>query len=163
MNKSRARSSSDLSTYDLPTEDNYRPLILNSINSLSGKLDNCVGGINDHITALKRHINQHDITITEEIENVSLKTPNLKSSLDQKTSQILNKTTAVFEKMITYEQSTKRNMTKQDRKPSAEKPFDSRTQKPTQNKATSRQNPMQSKRQNNQRQIQTETQCVAKK
>ena len=28
-------------------------LILSSINSLSGKLDNCVGGINDHITALK--------------------------------------------------------------------------------------------------------------
>ena len=49
-------------------------LILSSINSLSDKLDNCVGGINDHITALKRHINQHDITITDEIENVSSKT-----------------------------------------------------------------------------------------
>ena len=83
-------------------------LILSSINSLSDKLDNCVGGINDRITALKRHINQHDITITEEIENVSSKTSNLKSSLDQKTSQILNKTTAVFEKMKTYEQSTKK-------------------------------------------------------
>ena len=49
-------------------------LILKSINSLSDKLDNCVGGINDRITALKRHINQHDITITEELENVSSKT-----------------------------------------------------------------------------------------
>ena len=49
-------------------------LILSSINSLSDKLDNCVGGINNRITALKRHINQHDITITDEIENVSSKT-----------------------------------------------------------------------------------------
>ena len=59
-------------------------LILSLINSLSDKLDNCVGGINDRITALKRHINQHDITITEEIVNVSSKTSYLTTSLDQK-------------------------------------------------------------------------------
>ena len=137
-------------------------LILSSINSLSDKLDNCVGGINDRITALKRHINQHDITITEEIENVSSKTSNLKSSLDQKTSQILNKTTAVFEKMKTYEQSTKENMSKQDQKPNEEKLVDSRNQKPTQNKTPSGLNSMQPKRQDKQRQIQTEPQCVTK-
>ena len=78
--------------------------ILSSIKSLSDKLDDCVGGISDRITALKRHINQRDITFTEDIENVPSKTSNLKSSLDQKASQILNKTTTVFEKMKTYEQ-----------------------------------------------------------
>ena len=123
-----------------------RHLILNSINSLSDKLDNCVGGINDRITALKRHINERDMTITEEIVNVSSKTSNLKSSLDQKTSQILNKTTVVFERMETYEQSTKQNMTKQDQNPSAEKLFDTRNQKPTQNKAPFGQNSMQQKK-----------------
>ena len=76
---------------------------------------------------------------------MSSKTSNLKSSLDQKTSQILNKTTAVFEKMKTYEQSTKQNMTKQDQKPSEKKLVDSRNQKPTQNKTPSGLNSMQPK------------------
>ena len=38
----------------------------------------------------KSHKNQHDITITVEICNVSSKTSTLKFSLDQKASQILN-------------------------------------------------------------------------
>ena len=52
------------------------------------------------------------------------------------------------------------NMAKQDQKPSAENYLDSRNQKPTKYKAQSGQSSMQPKRQNNQRQNQTESQCA---
>ena len=45
-------------------------LILSSVNKLSTQLENCVGGINDRITALTQQVNLHDITMSEAIENV---------------------------------------------------------------------------------------------
>lgn len=84
-------------------------MILSSVQKLSTQIENCVGGINDRITALTRQINLHDITMSEAIENVSTKASNIKSTVDQKTNQIVNKTTAVFEKIKLHENNLKKS------------------------------------------------------
>ena len=82
-------------------------LILSSVNKLSTQLENCVGGINDRIMALTRQVNLHDISMSEAIENVSTKTSNLKTAVDQKTNTLVNKTTAVYEKIKNHENNLK--------------------------------------------------------
>ena len=78
----------------------------------------------------------HDITITEATENVSSKTASLKSSVNQKTNQIQNKTTAVFDKIITFENSVKKNMNAPTYEPSLERTQVVQNQKPVQIKKT---------------------------
>ena len=73
--------------------------------SLSTTLESSVGYLNDRLTALQRQINAKDLCITEELENLSNTTNSIKTIYDQKSCQILNKTTAVFEKVT--EQSDK--------------------------------------------------------
>ena len=85
-------------------------LILSSVTNLTTKLENSIGGINDRLTALTRQINLHDITTSEAIENVSSKMASIKTSLDQKTNLIQSKTTAVFDKIKTFENSVKRDI-----------------------------------------------------
>ena len=58
-----------------------------------------MGGVNDRITALNRQINLNDITITQSVEDLKTTTSNLKTTVDQKSNQILNKTASVFEKV----------------------------------------------------------------
>ena len=79
--------------------------ILSAVKSLSTSLESSVGNLNDRLTALQRQINAKDLCITEELENLSNTTNSIKTSYDQKSCQILNKTTAVFEKV--KEQSDK--------------------------------------------------------
>ena len=79
--------------------------ILSAVKSLSTTLESSVGNLNDRLTALQRQINAKDLCITEELENLSNTTNSIKTSYDQKSCQILNKTTAVFEKV--KEQSDK--------------------------------------------------------
>ena len=85
-------------------------LILSSVTNLTTKLENSIGGINDRLTALTRQINLHDITTSEAIENVSSKMASIKTSLDQKTNLIQSKTTAVFDKIKTFENSVKKDI-----------------------------------------------------
>lgn len=73
--------------------------ILSAVGELSSKLENCIGGINDRITALNKQINLHDMNITETIDNLSSTASNMKNNFDKKSTQILNKTSAVFEKV----------------------------------------------------------------
>ena len=79
--------------------------ILSAVKSLSTTLESSVGNLNDRLAALQRQINAKDLCITEGLENLSNTTNSIKTSYDQKSRQILNKTTAVFEKV--KEQSDK--------------------------------------------------------
>ena len=79
--------------------------ILSAVKSLSTSLESSVGNLNDRLTALQRQINAKDLCITEELKDLSNTTNSIKTSYDQKSCQILNKTTAVFEKV--KEQSDK--------------------------------------------------------
>ena len=111
-------------------------LILSSMNKLSTQLEKSIGGINDRMTAVTRQINVHDIIITEAIENVPSKTASLKSSVDQKTNQIRNKTTAVFNKIKTFENSVKKNLNAPTYEPSLDRSQVAQNQKPIQSKKT---------------------------
>ena len=82
-------------------------LILTAVQGLTTKLDNCVGNINDRLTALSRQISCNDSSMTESIETLNASTNSLKSNFDQKTCQILNKTTAVLEKVKSRSDSVK--------------------------------------------------------
>ena len=75
--------------------------LLKSVQDLFAKVDNSFEGINDRITALTKHINGKDLCISESIEQLQVSTKTLKTSLDQKSCQILNKTTAVLDKIKT--------------------------------------------------------------
>ena len=70
--------------------------ILSAVKSLSTSLESSVGNLNDRLTALQRQINAKDLCFTEELENLSNTTNSINKSYDQKSCQILNKTTAVF-------------------------------------------------------------------
>ena len=78
-------------------------LILSSVTTLTTKLENSMGGFNDRLTALTQQINLHDITTTEAIKNIASKLSGMKTTLDQKTNLIQNKTTAVFDKIKLFE------------------------------------------------------------
>ena len=71
--------------------------ILTAIHGLSSKLENSISGLNDRLTSIIRQINGKDLSITESTESLSATTNDLKTSFDQKSCQILNKTTAVFD------------------------------------------------------------------
>ena len=75
--------------------------ILKSVQDLFAKIDNSFEGINDRKTALTKQINGKDLCISESIEQLQVLTKTLKTSLDQKSCQILNKTTAVLDKIKT--------------------------------------------------------------
>lgn len=83
--------------------------ILSAVGELSTKLENCIGGINDRITALNKQINLHDMNITETIDNLSSTASNMKNNFDKKSTQILNKTSAVFEKVKLHANSLTTN------------------------------------------------------
>ena len=73
--------------------------ILSAVQGLSAKLESSIENINDKLTAIQRQINGKDMCITEKLEILSKTADNIKVAYDQKSCQILNKTTAVFEKV----------------------------------------------------------------
>ena len=73
--------------------------ILAAVSELTTTLTSSMGGVNDRITALNRQINLNDITITQSVEDLKTTTSNLKTIVDKKSNQILNKTASVFEKV----------------------------------------------------------------
>ena len=78
--------------------------ILAAVSELTTTLTNSMGGVNDRITALNKQINLNDITMTQSVEDLKTTTLNLKTTVDQKSNQILNKTASVFEKVKQYKQ-----------------------------------------------------------
>lgn len=73
--------------------------ILTAVQGLSTKFETCIGGINDRLTSLSKQINTKDKSMTVSIENLTSSSNNIKTVLDQKSNQILNKTSAVLDKL----------------------------------------------------------------
>ena len=66
---------------------------------MSTKLDNCIGGFQDQLTALSKQINTKDKNLTDSAETFKTTTNNVKSAFDQKSNQIPNKTNTIIEKV----------------------------------------------------------------
>ena len=61
----------------------------------------------NQLTAMSRQINSKELCISESIENLQTTTNNLKSSMEQKTNQIFNKSTAVYDKLKSHIETLK--------------------------------------------------------
>ena len=81
--------------------------ILKAIEHISSKHANSLENVNDRITSVSRQINSKELCITESLESLQTVTSGLKTSLAQKSCQIINKTTAVFEKIKAHEEISK--------------------------------------------------------
>ena len=79
--------------------------ILLAVQGLSTKFETCISGINDRLTSLSKQINTKDRFMTDSLENLSISTNNIKTVFDQKSNQILNKTSAVLDKPKTQADS----------------------------------------------------------
>ena len=75
--------------------------ILTAVHDLTSMMERSIENINDRITALNRHISTNDSSLTGVLETLSTTTNTIKSNLDQKSCQILNKTSAVLDKVKT--------------------------------------------------------------
>ena len=73
--------------------------LVTTLKGLSSNLESSIQSLNDRFTALERHMNGKDLCITEKLDKLSKAANNIKTSQDQKSSQILNKTAAVLEKI----------------------------------------------------------------
>ena len=87
--------------------------ILFTVNGLSTKLDNCIGGLQDQLTALSKQINTKDKNLTDSVETLKTTTNNVKSAYDQKSNQILNKTNTIIEKVKSQTEIIKTKITNQ--------------------------------------------------
>ena len=79
--------------------------ILLAVQGLSTKFETCIGGINERLNSLSKQINIKDRFMTDSLENLSISTHNFQTVFDQKSNQILNKTSAVLDKLKTHADS----------------------------------------------------------
>ena len=68
-----------------------------TVQKLSEHITSCVGNINDKPTALCKRLDVNDKRISETLESLSDASDSLKSSFDQKTCQILNIATSIYD------------------------------------------------------------------
>ena len=80
---------------------------VSAITGLATKLEQNFGSLKDQLTAMSRQINSKELCISESIENLQTTTNNLKSSMEQKTNQIFNKSTAVYDKLKSHTETFK--------------------------------------------------------
>ena len=86
--------------------------ILTAVHDLTSMMERSIKNINDRITALNRHMSTNDKSLTGVLETLSTTTNTIKSNLDQKSCQILNKTSAVLDKVKTSKsEKPKQNVT----------------------------------------------------
>ena len=86
--------------------------ILTAVHDLTSMMERSIENINDRITALNRHMSTNDKSLTGVLETLSTTTNTIKSNLDQKSCQILNKTSAVLDKVKTSKsEKPKQNVT----------------------------------------------------
>lgn len=95
--------------------------ILKAVQDLSTKVENSFGCVNDRITSLITQINGKDICISESIESLQGTANNIKTSLDRKSCTILNKTTAVLDKIKSKTETTTTTTKTTSNKQSADK------------------------------------------
>ena len=121
--------------------------ILIAIESISSKLVNGLENVNDRITSVARQINSKELCITESLEGLQSVTNGLKTTLDQKSCQIINKTTAVFEKVKAHEENFK-NLKETHNQPQVQQTINPNRSQNHQNKSDYR-NPINNTNQNN--------------
>ena len=121
--------------------------ILIAIESISSKLVNGLENVNDRITSVTRQINSKELCITESLEGLQSVTNGLKTTLDQKSCQIINKTTAVFEKVKAHEENFK-NLKETHNQPQVQQTINPNRSQNHQNKSDYR-NPINNTNQNN--------------
>ena len=81
--------------------------ILTTVHGLSTNIGNSIENLNDRLTALPRQINAKDLCITEKLESLSNTTDNIKTVYDQKACKLINKTTAIFDKVKEHSETIK--------------------------------------------------------
>ena len=72
---------------------------LDAVQGLSSKLENCSGGISDKVTALSRQHTTSDKHTSDTLKTITNTTNCIKTAVEQKTNQILNKTSTVKVKL----------------------------------------------------------------
>ena len=80
--------------------------IVTILNSLSTVVSRNIQGINDKLTALSMQINCYHTNFSESIGALNTASNTMKTSFDQKTSQILNKTTSMIDKIKSQYETT---------------------------------------------------------
>ena len=73
--------------------------ITTAIHKLSEQVTSCVENINDKLTALCKRIDCNDRKTSETLDSIIDASDSLKTNFDQKTCQILNKTTTIIDKV----------------------------------------------------------------
>ena len=81
---------------------NTTDLILSAVSKLAKSMENLIGGINDRLTSLSKQVKTNDKKTLESIESVATETQNVKELLEQKSGQILNKSTSILDKVKSY-------------------------------------------------------------
>lgn len=72
--------------------------IIDAKSKLSTQVEKCIGEINA-VISVNRKISNNDSRISEAIENLSDKSNTMKNYFDQKSNQILNKTSTIVDKL----------------------------------------------------------------
>ena len=75
--------------------------ILTVVKELTSNIERSIGNINDRITALNNQISTNDKSLAGTLQTLSTTTNNIKTTFDQESCQILNKTSAVLDKVKT--------------------------------------------------------------
>ena len=88
----------------------YTQTIVKAVANLSTKLEGSLGSINDRLTSVTRQINSKELCLSESLDNLQTTTNSIKTSLDQKSCQILNKTAAVFDKLKAQTENEKNSL-----------------------------------------------------
>ena len=107
---------------------NTTDLILSAVSKLTKSMENHIGGINDRLTSLSKQVKTNDKKTLESIENVATETQNVKELLEQKSGQILNKSTSILDKVKSYTGTPVVNKSPPNdiqKKPAQKKPTDS--------------------------------------
>ena len=73
--------------------------IITVLKTLSTEVTKNIQGINDKLSALSKQINHNDKKVTEILSSLNDASENMKTSFDQKTCHILNKTTSIKDKI----------------------------------------------------------------
>ena len=83
--------------------------ITTAIHKLSEQVTSCVKNINDKLTVLCKRIDCNDRRTSETLESIVDASDNLKTSFDQNTCQILNKTATIIDKVKVHCDSLNNN------------------------------------------------------
>lgn len=73
--------------------------IISTITTLSTQVTSCIEGIHDKLTAISNQLSCNDKKTSEALESLSSESNKMKTNFDQKTCQLLNKTTTIIDKL----------------------------------------------------------------